>query len=132
MTSTNTPEITAKRSALRRAGIAALAAMALTAGLVAPATSSAATETGITIEAQVGGFFGEVSSGDDNCELNRTVTLFKVKRSGLKPIGTDLAQPNGPASMWSINTAKKGRFLAKTPATAACAAATSPIVSAQL
>lgn len=131
MTSKNTPEITAKRSAIRRVGVAALAAMALTAGLVAPATSSAATETAVTIEAQVGGFFGQVSSGDDNCELNRTVTLFKVKRSGLKPIGTDLAQPNGPDSMYSINTAKKGRFLVKVPATTECAAAISPIVSAQ-
>jgi hypothetical protein len=117
---------------LRRAGIAALAALSLGVGLLAPATSSAATETAVTISPQAGGFFGEVSSGDDNCELNRDVTLFKVKKKGLKPIGTDVAQPNGTASMWSINTNKKGRFVAKVPATADCLAASSSIVTAQL
>jgi hypothetical protein len=134
MASINTPETTAKRPAqgLRRAAVAAFAALAVTAGLAAPATSSAATTTSVSIEAQVGGFFGYVSSADDNCEYNRTVTLYKVKRSGLKPIGSDLAQPNGPDSMWSINTAKKGRFLAKVPASAGCSAATSPIVTAEL
>jgi hypothetical protein len=134
MTSNHTPETTAKRRAqgLRRVGIAALAALSLGVGLLAPATSGAATQTTVSIEAQAGGFFGYVSSPDDNCEYNRTVTLYKVKRSGLKPIGSDLAQPNGPDSMWSINTAKKGRFIAKVPAMDACGPAASPIVNAQL
>jgi hypothetical protein len=129
MTSIDTP----KRSAqgLRRVGIAALAALSLGVGLIAPATSAAASDTAVTIVPQAGGFFGEVSSGDDNCELSRDVTLFKVKKKGLKAIGTDVAQPNGTASMWSINTNKKGRFVAKVPATADCVAASSPIVTAQ-
>jgi hypothetical protein len=134
MTSSNTPETTAKRPAqgLRRVGIAALAALSLGAGLLAPATSGAATQTTVSIEAQAGGFFGYVSSPDDNCEYNRTVTLYKVKRSGLKPVGSDLAQPNGPDSMYSINTNKKGRFIAKVPAMNGCGPASSPIVNAQL
>jgi hypothetical protein len=134
MTSNNTPETTAKRPAqgLRRVGLAAFAALALTAGLVAPAASSAATTTSVSIQAEVGGFFGYVSSPDQNCELNRTVTLYKVKHSGLKPIGSDLAQPNGPDSQWFVNTNKKGRFVAKVPASSGCSAATSPIVMAEI
>jgi hypothetical protein len=136
MTSTNTHQTTADHRAqgLRRLAAAAIAAVALTAGLVAPATSSAAgTPTQITIEAQLGGFFGYVSSpNEEDCEANRTVVLYKVKGSGgLKQIGSDNAQPNGPDSMYAINTNKKGRFLAKALAGNGCAAATSPIVYAQ-
>ena len=121
------------RTRLRRAAAGALAAVALAAGLVAPATSGAATTTTVTIEAQTGGFFGYVQSADDNCEYNRTVTLYKVKRSGkTKPVGSDLAQPNGPDSMYSINTNKRGNFVAKVPASSLCGAAKSSIVSAQL
>lgn len=132
MTSTNTPQTTAL--GLRRLVAAAIAAIALTAGLVAPATSNAAgSPTQITIEAQLGGFFGYVSSpNEEDCEANRTVVLYKVKGSGgLKQIGSDNAQPNGPDGMYSINTNKKGRFLAKALAGNGCAAATSPIVYAQ-
>ena len=117
------------RKGLRRLATGAVAAVALAAGLVAPATSSAAATT-VTIEAQVGGFFGYVSSSDQNCEYNRTVTLYKVKGNGkLKPVGSDLAQPNGPDSMYSINTYKKGKFVAKVPAMGSCSAATSVIAT---
>ena len=130
---TNTETTTRPRRSLRRAAAGAVAAVALAAGLAVPATSSAATSTTVTIEAQSGGFFGYVQSADDNCEYNRTVTLYKVKGNGKqKPVGSDLAQPNGPDSMWSINTTKKGKFVAKVPATGDCLAATSPIAYAQL
>ena len=56
MTSTET---TPPRS-LRRLVAGAIAAVALAAGLAVPAASSAATPTTVTIEAQVGGFFGYV------------------------------------------------------------------------
>ena len=123
---------TTPRRSIRRIAAGAIAAVALTAGLAAPANSLAATPTSISIEAQAGGFFGYVSSADDNCEANRTVTLYKVKGKGkMKPVGSDLAQPNGPDSMYSINTAKKGKFVAKVPATMDCGAATSAIAYAQ-
>lgn len=124
---THTDTTTRQRKGLRRVAAGAVAAVALAAGLVAPATSSAAATT-VTIEAQVGGFFGYVSSSDQNCEYNRTVTLYKVKGNGKKkPVGSDLAQPNGPDSMWSINTLKTGKFVAKAPASGSCSAATSVI-----
>ena len=127
MTSNDTPR------SLRRLVTGAIAAVALAAGLAVPATSSAATPTTVTIEAQVGGFFGYVQSADDNCEANRTVTLYKVKGNGkTKAVGSDLAQPNGPDSMYSINTAKKGKFVAKVAATPMCDAAQSPIAYAQV
>lgn len=126
---TNTDTTSLPRKGLPRVAAGAVAALALAAGLVAPATSSAAATT-VTIEAQVGGFFGYVSSSDQNCEYNRTVTLYKVKGNGkTKAVGSDLAQPNGPDSMWSINTNKRGKFVAKVPAMGSCSAATSVIAT---
>jgi hypothetical protein len=74
-------------------------------------------ETKVTIQAQVGGFFGFVHSSKQSCEAGRKVALFKQKGSTQNlsqdtKIGTDIAQPNGPDSQWSINTNKTGRFYA--------------------
>ena len=79
--------------------------------------------TKVTIQAQQGGFFGYVhtkKSASEKCENGRKVILYKQKGSDQKPsqdskIGTDIAQPNGPDSMWSINTDKSGKFYAKAP-----------------
>ena len=57
----------------------------------------------------------------------RTRSLLRDRR-----IGTDYAQPNGPDSMWSVDTDEDCRFYAYVKATGACAAAFSPIVRAEL
>ena len=66
-------------------------------------------------------------SASEKCENGRKVILYKQKGSEQKPrddtkIGTDIAQPNGPDSMWSINTNKSGKFYAKAPKKPGCAA----------
>ncbi len=95
-------------AALAVCGVVAMAGIAL----------ADAAKTKVTIEAQSGGFFGYVhSSRQERCENGRNVGLFKQHgdhhrlRHDTK-IGTDTAQPNGPDSMWSINTDKQGRFYA--------------------
>ena len=95
-------------AALAVCGVVAMAGIAL----------ADAARTKVTIEAQSGGFFGYVhSSRQERCENGRNVGLFKQQgdhhrlRHDTK-IGTDTAQPNGPDSMWSINTDKQGRFYA--------------------
>jgi hypothetical protein len=95
-------------AALAVCGVVAMAGIAL----------ADAAKTRVTIEAQSGGFFGYVhSSRQERCENGRKVGLFKQKgdhhrlRHDTK-IGTDTAQPNGPDSMWSINTDKQGKFYA--------------------
>lgn len=95
-------------AALAVCGVVAMAGIAL----------ADAARTKVTIEAQSGGFFGYVhSSRQERCENGRNVGLFKQRgdhhrlRHDTK-IGTDTAQPNGPDSMWSINTDKQGRFYA--------------------
>lgn len=102
-----------------------LIAACATAALVASAAAADGTKSKVTIEAQTGGFFGYVHSSDSSCESGRKVVLYKQKGSEQKPskdvkIGTDIAQPNGPDSMWSINTAKQGNFYAKVGPTASC------------
>jgi hypothetical protein len=97
----------------------AISALVLCASLVSVASARAPTKTRVSIEAQVGGFFGFVHSRKHSCENNRTVVLYKQKGSQQRPshdkrIGSDLAQPNGPDSQWSVNTEKSGNFYAKT------------------
>jgi hypothetical protein len=95
-------------AALAVCGVVAMAGIAL----------ADAANTRVTIEAQSGGFFGYVhSSRQERCENGRNVGLFKQQGDHHRPrhdtkIGTDTAQPNGPDSMWSINTDKQGRFYA--------------------
>ena len=124
---------TTPRRRIRTTVAGAVAAVALAAGLAAPASSMAETPTVLTIEAQAGGFFGYVVNDDAACEsAERTVSLYKVKGNGSKKmVGSDLAQPNGPDLMYSISTAKKGKFFAKVPAIPGCSAAKSAIAYAQ-
>jgi hypothetical protein len=120
---------------MRKRLFAAAALAAVVAGTAVAATGG--TPTKVTIEAQQGGFFGYVhSSKQDPCELNRRVKLFKQTGVQQRPhtdtlIGTDIAQPNGSDSMWSINTNKRGRFYARTPATSTCAAGASQTIHSQ-
>jgi len=94
------------------------------------------TRSKVSIEAQQGGFFGFVHSKDQSCEAGRKVTLYKQKGSEQRPrddtkIGKDIAQPNGPDAMWSINTDKSGKFYAKAAETSSCHKAFSDTVHSQ-
>ncbi len=85
----------------------------------------------LSIEAQSIGFFGYLHSNKSDCESGRTVKLFKVKHNGKQLIGTDEAQPNGPDSMWSINTSKSGKFYAKVKATDTCSKVVSETIHSE-
>jgi hypothetical protein len=104
--------------------------------LVATAGASGGATTSVTIQAQQGGFFGYVKSQNQSCEAGRKVVLFKQTSSVQKPsqdvkIGSSIAQPNGPHSMWSINTNTSGRFYAHVRTTPSCQAAFSKTVHSQ-
>jgi hypothetical protein len=108
--------------------VAATAALAIGAGTAIAGTSS----TSVSIEAQSIGFFGYVHSSKSSCESGRRVKLYKVKRHAKDPkVGSDIAQPNGPDSMWSINTDLSGKFYAKVPATDKCDKAVSDTVHSE-
>ncbi|CAN5517965.1 hypothetical protein BH10ACT11_BH10ACT11_20640 [soil metagenome] len=125
MSQTTTPS----RKSFRNIRNSAVAVLAIAGVVAAPAAANASTApTSVSIQAQVGGFFGYVHSTKSKCETT-TVTLFKA--NGRK-IGSDLAQPNGPDGMWSINTNGHGKFFAKVGAKNGCAAATSKTVEADL
>ncbi len=117
--------------------IAAVLAVAMCGALVfAGIAVASGAKTKVTIQAQQGGFFGYVHSKKQNCEAGRKVILYKQKGSEQRPrddtkIGTDIAQPNGPDSMWSINTNKSGKFYAKAPKKPGCAAGFSDTVHSQ-
>ena len=101
------------------------------------AVTPTATTTKLMIKAQQGGFFGYVQSRNSACEVGRKVTLYALagRTRNLKrdrKIGTDTAQPNGPDSMWSVNTERPGRFYAHIKASGSCAAAFSATVRAQV
>ena len=119
---------------IRKIGLtAALIAIAV-AALPALAGASGGTAAKVSIQAQQGGFFGYVHSSKQSCESGRRVVLFKQKgdtqRRGVDTkIGTDIAQPNGPDSMWSINTKRRGDFYAYVSKTSNCKAAYSRTIS---
>lgn len=126
METTNT-----RPNGLRRARNTAVALLAAAGILAVPAMSAAATPTSVSIEPEIGGFFGYVHSSKQKCELNRTVKLYKVKHGHKTLIGKDLAQPNGPDSQWFVNTNLNGKFYAHVGKAPGCAPANSPIVKAQ-
>jgi hypothetical protein len=114
----------------------AIVAVCAPIALAGTAGASGGVATTVTIQAQQGGFFGYVMSHDQKCEAGRKVVLFKQTGSAHKPsqdikIGSDIAQPNGPHSMWSINTNTSGRFYAHVRATVGCQAAFSKTVRSQ-
>ena len=120
--------------------IAAVLAVTVCGALMfAGIAAASGANTKVTIQAQQGGFFGFVhtkKSASAKCENGRKVILYKQKGSEQKPrddtkIGTDIAQPNGPDSMWSINTNKSGKFYAKAPKKPGCAAGFSDTVHSQ-
>jgi hypothetical protein len=112
----------------RLTGLVAIATVAMAIGA---GTAIAGTSTSVSIEAQSGGFFGYVHSSKGSCEAGRKVKLYKVKKSGDVKVGTDIAQPNGPDSQWSINTDLHGKFYAKVPATSKCNKAVSGTVHSE-
>ncbi len=115
----------------------ATTAIAVT-GVLGVSGAGAATlhDTSVSITGNDGDYYGYVHSSKSNCEYGRTVKVYKMSGSKPKPsadqqIGMDLAQPNGPDSMWSIGNSgyKHGRFYARTAATSHCAKAVSPVIN---
>ncbi|MDQ3720656.1 MAG: hypothetical protein M3350_07760 [Actinomycetota bacterium] len=99
-------------------------------------TADAATGARVSIQAQSIGFFGHVTSSKESCESGRKVVLFKQKGTKKntrkdRKIGSDTAQPNGPDSMWSINTDESGKFYAVVKATKKCKKAVSKSVRSE-
>ncbi len=117
--------------------IAATALIALTGAVAAsPAAAHGLTPTKVNIKGHEGDYYGYVKSSDQQCELNRKVKVFKMLGSSPSPktdqkIGTDIAQPNGPHSMWSIGNSgyKHGYFYAKVGKTSYCGGDTSKVIS---
>jgi hypothetical protein len=119
-----------KTEQLRSRGTRVIAAVVAAGALAVPAAALGDNPT-LSIEAQSIGFFGYLHSNKSDCESGRTVKLFKVKHSGKQLIGTDEAQPNGPDSMWSINTNKSGKFYAKVAATDTCSKVVSETIHSE-
>ncbi len=64
----------------------------------------------ITINKQGSRFFGKVTSARGQCKRNRTVSLVKKKKNGVRRVvGRDTTNRFGN---WSIRTNRKGRFQA--------------------
>ena len=117
----------------------AVLAVSISGALATGASAAERTPTTVTIEAESGGFFGEVHSSDeDNCANGRKVTLFKLlgstpDRSVDQKIATDTASANGSSYMWSTgNTGqRKGKFYARVAKTSLCGGDISPVIRAQ-
>ena len=122
---------------MRRKLALASATAALVALLAFAAGASAGVLATVSIKHEQGGFFGVVKSSKASCEAGRKVKLFRLKGNGYDPkndklIGSDVAQPNGPNSEWSVQTnAKKGDYYAFAPRkrSAGCKKSFSKVVS---
>ncbi len=119
-----------------RTALAALAISVTAFAGVASAQAGGKADTKVSIKGDNGDYYGYVKSSNHDCELNRTVKVFKMLGSSPAPktdlkIGTDTAQPNGPDSMWSIGNSgyKSGKFYAKVGKTSLCKGATSKVIT---
>ncbi len=84
----------------------------------------------LSIEPSAPGFSGELASSRESCESNRKVVLYKQKGSHRnrrkdKKVGSDIAQPNGDAGMWHVDSGPTGKYYAYVAATKKCKAAVS-------
>jgi len=114
----------------------ALVAVAGAGAVASPAVADSATPTKVTIKGHEGDYYGYVKSSDNDCEYNRTVKVYEMLGSSPSPktdneIGSDLAQPNGPDSMWSIGNSgyKHGDFYAKVKKSNGCGGDISKVIS---
>ena len=86
--------------------------------------------TSLSIEPSAPGFSGELVSSRESCESGRKVVLYKQKGSNRnrrkdKKVGSDIAQPNGDAGMWHVDSGPTGKYYAYVAATRKCKAALS-------
>ena len=86
--------------------------------------------TSLSIEPSAPGFSGELVSKRESCESNRKVVLYKQKGSSRNrrkdtKVGSDIAQPNGDAGMWHVDSGPTGKYYAYVAATKKCKAAVS-------
>ena len=107
-----------------RIAIAALA-ISLTATTGA---AEAAKKDKLTIQAEAGGFHGQIKSKKSFCLANREVTVYNASTG--EAVLTDTTSSNGE---WDTGNPgiRTGSFYASTPATSGCKALTSKTVAAQ-
>jgi hypothetical protein len=84
----------------------------------------------LSIEPSAPGFSGELVSSRESCESNRKVVLYKQSgkhrnRRKDKKVGSDIAQPNGDAGMWHVDSDPTGKYYAYVGSTKKCKAAVS-------
>jgi hypothetical protein len=124
MTSSRPAKLIATALAVASIGVAAIGPDDADAKKVSKAGSS------LSIEPSAPGFSGELVSSRESCESNRKVVLYKQKggsrnRRKDKKVGSDIAQPNGDAGMWHVDSAPTGKYYAYVAATKKCKAAVS-------
>ena len=124
MTSNRPAKLIATALAVASIGVAAVGPDDADAKKVSKAATS------LSIEPSAPGFSGELVSSRESCESNRKVVLYKQKgnsrnRRKDKKIGSDIAQPNGDAGMWHVDSGPTGKYYAYVKATRKCKAAVS-------
>lgn len=123
----NPTKIIATVLAVASLGTAAAGALG-TADADAHKTSKAGAS--LSIEPSAPGFSGELVSRRESCQNERKVILFQQTGKHRntrkdKKIGSDIAQPNGDAAMWHVDTGPTGKYYAYAKATKKCKAAVS-------
>ncbi|MFN8217717.1 MAG: hypothetical protein U0R71_14080 [Solirubrobacterales bacterium] len=114
----------------------ALAVSGLAGGAVASAKAPAPTK--VLIQAESGGFFGQVKSPKLECKAERTVVLYRQLGAKQRPasdeqVGMDLAQANGDGYEWNMGNPglHSGRYYARAVRTPGCLPANSVTLRAQ-
>jgi len=115
---------------LAKGGIALVSVAALV-GVTANANAASTAKVSVSIQTEVDGFSGFVTSSKSSCETTK-VTLYRVSGTKSSKAGTDTAQPNGDRGQWKISVTKSGKYYAKTSAKSGCAAGKSKTISAKL
>jgi hypothetical protein len=124
MTSRRPAKLIATALAVASIGVAAIGPDDADAKKVSKAGSS------LSIEPSAPGFSGELVSSRESCESNHKVVLYKQKggsrnRRKDKKVGSDIAQANGDAGMWHVDSGPTGKYYAYVAATKKCKAAVS-------
>ena len=127
MTNALPNKLAATALAVASLGMAALGTLGVA---DADAKKGSKARTSISIESSAPGFSGEVTSGRSECQNGRKVTVYQQlnkKRSTKRDrkIGSDIAQPNGDAAMYHVDTGPEGKFYAVAKETKKCKKAVS-------
>jgi hypothetical protein len=106
---------------MRAKSASRIVALVASATVALAGTAQAASVTNVTIKGPQGDFHGRVRSSDGDCVGDRTVKVFKLRRTDKIRIGTDTSDSDG---RWSIGTSgyKNGRFYARAVRSPGCKA----------